>query len=130
MAAAEVRDGRGGQLHWGKDPVHLPGPGDRQRVCPHGIRVKKPGAEPWQQSVACSCKAVDSVRPPLLVKHLKQGLVQRVSVVWIFRSVREKVRADVEVARDPHCLQREPASKLGVKRLQREVLQVRIGGSA
>ena len=78
------------------------------------------GCLPWQN---------DSVRSPLFVKHLKQGLVQRVSVVWIFRSVREKVRADVEVARDPHCLQREPASKLGVKRLQREVLQVRIGGS-
>ena len=38
------------------------------------------------------------MRSPLFVKHLKQGLVQRVSVVWIFRSEREEVCADVEVA--------------------------------
>ena len=78
--------------------------------------------------MACSGKAIDSVLSPLFVKHLKQGLVQRVSVVRIFRSVGEKVRADVEVAWDPHSLQGEPASKLCVKGLQREMLQVGVGG--
>ena len=47
VAAAEVRDGRGCQLHWGEYPVYLPSPGYRQSVCPHGLRVKKTGAEPW-----------------------------------------------------------------------------------
>jgi hypothetical protein len=128
LAAAEVRDGRGGQIDWGKDPVHLPGPSYRQCICPHSFRVKEAGAEPGQQSVACSSEAVDSVWPPLLIKQLKQGLVKGVSVVRILSSVGEKVCSDVEVARDPHCLKGKPMGELCVKGLQREVLQGWVGG--
>ena len=90
--------------------------------------MKEAGAEPGQQSVACSSEAVDSVWPPLLIKQLKQGLVKGVSVVRILGSVGEKVCSDVEVARDPHCLKGKPMGELCVKGLQREVLQGWVGG--
>jgi hypothetical protein len=75
-------------------------------------------------------EAIDSVWPPALVQPSEEGWSEAVRAVQHSSHAGEVVCANVAFARLPYCLEGKAPGQLGLQELEREALELRVGGTA